>query len=201
MNDDKNINDFEFWQKLTSNTDNLIEMKNKIEYLLREFGTREPCNRFDIGNSIEFILNDCIKCAGFSITELPNAKRVDVDVNHYKSLSIKYSSIGDITLHNSNSTINTDILFKDTLLLTLDGLYLITNEELIKKNINIQDYLVNAGDSLKLKRKILTTLNKDYPYKYPINILHDKIACKNRLTSKVFYKQFLQEYNNYQQPN
>ena len=79
---------------------------------------------------------------------------------------------------------------------------MITNEELIKKNINIQDYLDNKGDSLKLKRKILTTLNKNnYPYHYPINILHDKIACKNRLTSKVFYKQFLQEYNSYQQPN
>ena len=133
---------------------------------------------------------------GFDISELPNAKRFDVNIYTYKKLSIKYSSSGDITLHNSNSTINKDMEMKDTILLTPDKLYLITKSDLIKNNININDYIKNHGDSLKLKRKILTELkNKNYHYIYDINIIHDKYNCKNRLCSKVFYSQVMKEYN------
>ena len=151
-------NDEDFWQGLI--TLNLNLLKSPIEYLLEQFGTKEPCNRFDVGNSIEFIIGDYIKSCGFKISELPNAKRFDIDIDNYKKLSIKYSSTGDITLHNSNSSINKDIDMKDTILLTPNKLYLITNTELCKNNINIKDYTKNTGDSFKLKRKILKELEK-----------------------------------------
>jgi len=187
------INDEEFWQGLTILGIN--SLKKPIEYLLEEFGTKEPCNRFDVGNSIEFIICDHIKSCGFKVIELPNAKRFDIDIDNYKKLSIKYSSTGDITLHNSNSSINTDIEMKDTILLTPDKLYLITNTELCKNNININDYIKNTGDSLKLKRKILKELEKkNYPYIYDINIKHNKKEGKNRLCSKIFYSKFMEEY-------
>lgn len=186
-------NDEEFWQGLIMLDLNVI--KSQIEYLLEQFGTKEPCNRFDVGNSIEFIICDYIKSCGFKVLELPNDKRFDVDIYNYKKLSIKYSSTGDITLHNSNSCINKDIDMKDTILLTPDKLYLITNTELCKINIRINDYTKNTGDSLKLKRKILKELEKKkYPYIYDMNIKHNKKECKNRLCSKIFYSKFKEEY-------
>lgn len=186
-------NDKEFWQGITMFDLNLI--KSPIEYLLEQFGTKEPCNRFDVGNSIEFIIGDYIKSCGFKVLELTNAKRFDIDVYNYKKLSIKYSSTGDITLHNSNSSINKDIDMKDTILLTSNKLYLLTNTELCKNNININDYTKNTGDSLKLKRKILKELEKqNYPFIYDINIKHNKKEGKNRLCSKIFYSKFNEEY-------
>ena len=185
--------DREIWDILMRH--DITNLKKPIEYLLHEFGTSEPCNRFDVGNSIEFIICDYIESCGLQVNELPNAKRFDLDIPNYKKLSIKYSSTGDITLHNSNSCINTDMEMKDTILLTPDGLYLLTDEELKKNNINIADYIQNNGDSLKLKRKIIKELHKiNYPYIYNIHIEHDKINCKNRLCSKVFYKEFMKEY-------
>lgn len=186
-------NDQEFWEGLIMLDINLL--KPPIEYLLKEFGTKEPCNRFDVGNTIEFILSDCIKSCGFKVSELPNAKRFDLSIDNYKKLSIKYSSGGNITLHNSNSTINTDLEMKDTIILTPEKLYLITNEELKKYQININDYIENKGDSLKLKRKILKELiKKNYPFILEINIKHNKKECKNRLCSKTFYDKFKEEY-------
>jgi len=191
--ENKCSNDEEFWKELNIFDINLL--KKPVEYLLHQFGTRVPCNRFDIGNCIEFIICNHIKSVGFKIIELTNAKRFDVDIDNYKKLSIKYSSIGDITLHNSNSCINKDIEMKDTILLTPDKLYLITNSELSKHNININDYLKNSGDSLKLKRKILVKLEKiNYPYITDIKINHNKEECLNRLCSKVFYDKFIEEY-------
>lgn len=83
----------------------------------------------------------------------------------------------------------------DQLILTCQKMYLITNEELSKQNINIKDYLKNKGDSLKLKRNILTEINKKkYPYVIDMDIKIDKTLCKNRLCSKLFYEKFNEEY-------
>ena len=148
-----------FWEKII-NSNLLTDVKPKIEHLLNEFGTLQRCNRFDVGNTIEFILNDHIVDSGFKVNELSNAKRYDVAVENYKKLSIKYSSVGPITLHNSNSCVNTDLEMKDTILLTPEKLYLIIHEELVKHKINVKEYLKNAGDSLKLKRSILNMMEK-----------------------------------------
>ena len=186
--------DCEIWDVLMRH--DITILKKQIELLLHKYGTREPCNRFDVGNSIEFMIGDYIESCGLQVKELPNAIRFDLHILNYKKLSVKYSSIGDITLHNSNSCINTDLEMKDTILLTPDKLYLLTNQELTKNNINIADYTQNKGDSLKLKRKLLKELNKiNYPYIYNINIQHDKSTCLNLLCGKVFYKAFMKEYD------
>lgn len=191
------INDNLFWNKFVKSS-TIYLVRDKIEYLLNEFGTKEPCNRFDIGNTIEYLLCDYIRDIGFEVQELPNAKRIDFSINNSYNLSIKYSSIGNITLHNSNSCINRDMHMTDFLLLTNKKIYLITNSLLIYNNVSINDYLINSGDSLKLDRKLLNVLER-LQYKYildfPINV--DKSKCKNRLCSKVFYKQFNNEYNKF----
>jgi hypothetical protein len=189
---DRNYTDEEYWGKFITNVDGT---KKLVEYLLNEFGTKEACNRFDVGNSIEFILIDSIVKSGFEVTEMPNEKRFDLNVKNYKKLSIKYSSCGDITLHNSNSCVNKDEEMKDTILLTGDKLYLITMDELKKNNIDVKPFIKNAGDSLKLKRSLLKELErKKYPYVHNINIKYNKTECKHRLCSKVFYKKLVEEY-------
>lgn len=180
---------------LLNNKQKLKDKKNKIEYLLNEFGTKEPCNRFDVGNCIEYILCELLNDCGLEVRSLPNARRIDLDIIKYGCLSIKYSSVGDITLHNSNSCINKDEKFTDTLLMTCNKIYLITNKSLIKNKININEYLKNTGDSLKLKRSILTKLEKNnYPYIIDFKLNVNKNTCKNRLTSKLFYEKMTEEY-------
>jgi hypothetical protein len=174
---------------LLNNKQKLEIIKNKLKYLLDEFGTKEPCNRFDVGNCIEYILCEFLDGCGLKTQSMPNAKRIDVIILKYGCLSIKYSSVGDITLHNSNSCINKDETFTDTLLMTLDKIYLLTNKSLINNKININDYLKNTGDSLKLKRSILTKIEKsNYPYIIDFNLQINKKICKNRLTSRLFYE-------------
>lgn len=181
---------------LLSNKQKLKTKKNKIEYLLNEFGTKEPCNRFDVGNCIEYILCELLNDCGLEVQSLPNAKRIDLNIIKYGCLSIKYSSVGDITLHNSNSCINKDISFTDTLLMTCDKIYLITNKSLLKNKIDINEYLKNTGDSLKLKRCILKNIEKNnYPYIIDFKLNINKNTCKNRLTSKLFYEKMSEEYS------
>ena len=190
--------DRSFWERIASIPEEKKQtIQNKSKYILSNFGTSEPCNRFDVGNSLEFLLADMLRDAGFTVTSLPNAKRIDISVNGTYNLSIKYSSTGDVTLHNSNSTTNTDTSFTNTLLLTPTNLYLITNENLTEYNVTIGDYLQNTGDSLKLKRKILSKLESvQFPYKIPFDITINKKECKNRLCAELFYKQVMSEYEN-----
>ena len=171
------------------------QTEDKIKYLLKEYGTSRPCNRFDIGNCIEFLLKDHIQSLGFEVEEKSNAKRIDIIIDKDYELSIKYSSIGDITLHNSNSSINKDYRFTDVIVMTPCNLYLLTKDKLKEYSIDVDDYLMNAGDSLKLKRTILKRLkNSNYPFCKEINITVDKTQCKNKSCAEMFYKIAMDEY-------
>ena len=186
----------ELWKTIEAHPETIVSKQKKIESLLHEFGTKEPCNRFDVGNCIEFITGEILTECGLSVKELPNAKRVDIYIEDYGPLSVKYSSCGDITLHNSNSCTNKDEEMTDLILLTPEKLYLITNDSLKHYNVDVKEYIKNAGDSLKLKRKILKQLEKvKYPLMMDFKLNIDKTKCKNRLTSKVFYEKFSEEYN------
>lgn len=181
---------------ILNNEEKLVPVKRKIEYLLNEFGTKEACNRFDVGNCIEYILCELLKESGLRVEGLPNARRIDLKIVRYGGLSIKYSSVGDITLHNSNSCINKDESFTDTLVMTCDKLYLITNKFLLENKIDIKEYIKNTGDSLKLKRSILKRIEKTrnaYIINFKLEI--NKKECKNRLTSRLFYEKMTEEYN------
>ena len=187
------ISDNLIWKKIKEL--DKVKYENKIKFLLTEYGTKKPCNRFAIGNVIEYIVEDMLKDIGYFVELLPNAKRIDLCINKQYSLSIKYSSTGDITLHNSNSSINKDIKFTDLLLLIPEQLFLITKKNLKEYNIDINLYLENKGDSLKLKRSLLKKLkdiNFFYYTDFDLNV--DKSKCKNRLTSETFYKLFKKEY-------
>ena len=189
------ITDELVWSTIYKNKNNLDEYIKKIDYLMHEFGTSKQCNRFDIGNCIELIINEFLQLIGFDVEHLPNAKRIDLCLNKKYKISIKYSSGGEITLHNSNSSANRDETMHDLLLLTPDYLYLITNSELLKNNIDIKEYIHNAKDSLKLKAKLLTKLKEiNYPYFIECKLNIDKKNCKNRSCYEVFYDTVMKDY-------
>ncbi|MAP67638.1 MAG: hypothetical protein CMF80_08080 [Candidatus Marinimicrobia bacterium] len=192
---DTPLTDKDLWDNINSNPIKMDKIKKKMEFLLNEWGTSLPCNRFDVGNSIEFLISYFLESIGYTIQELPNARRIDLCINSVYPLSIKYSSTGDITLHNSNSCVNKDVKLTDLILLTTDEFYLITNKELELQNIDVEPYLKNPGDSLKLKRSFLTKLKKcGYPYRMDFKLNVDKQKCKNRLCSRTYYKCAMEEY-------
>jgi hypothetical protein len=176
-----------FWNELLKTDKN--DFEEFCKFILEEFGTYLACNRFDIGNSIEYATADMIiKKSGFHVEKLPNAIRYDLNVCDYGLLSVKYSSSGNIKLHNSLGS-NKDMTVKNTLIITPKKLYLIIIELINDMEINIKDYLKDCGDSLELKRAFLTILEKNkYPYICNIDIEVNKKTCKNRSCSEVFYK-------------
>ena len=133
---------------------------------------------------------------GLPVTELPNVARIDLRIGASYSLSVKYSRIGDITLHNSNNRVNRDMDVKHPiLLLTPTQLYLICPALLESYDIDIHMYTKNCGDSLKLKRAILKKLSSvNYKYMMEIDIRVKKSSVQHKVCSKLFYKQFSLEY-------
>ena len=186
--EENNINTF--WNKFKSKFPKYQEyFENFSKYIRNEFGTSLPCNRFDVGNSFEFILKECIQNCGFDVDEYPNIKRIDIIINNKIPISIKFSSSGDIKLHNSNNCINTDMKMNDTILITPDKIYLLTTENIKNCGLNLSKYLKNTGDGLSLKRSILKDLIKNnFEYKINIDIKVNKNECKNRLCSEIFTK-------------
>lgn len=186
----------ELWNTIQKNKNLLQKSENLMKYILNEFGSSEPCNRFDVGNAFEFIMADFLKLCNFKINELPNAKRVDICINNCYKLSIKYSGSGDIKLHNSNNSANKDMSMNDTLLITPSKLYLLSKKNIEEKKLKLKDYLQDRGDGLSLKRSLLKDLeNKNFKYSIDINLKVDKKNCKNRLCSKLFYEFVKNEYN------
>ena len=185
------ITDKEFFDKLINS--DFTKFKLTVKDALTYFGTSERCNRFDIGNCIEFSFADVVKY-NFDIECLPNARRIDCSIKNYDKLSIKYSKTGDITLHNSQGS-NRDITMVKTILITPDYIYLISNELISKIGLNLQDYLKNNTDSLKLKRKILTQLkNKNYYHRFPIDLKINPEDVKHNLTAVVVYEFLKKRY-------
>lgn len=186
------INTDEFWNMfLETNKDEFEEL---CKYILLEFGTTLSCNRFDIGNCIEYALADMIGTMDdIQVDRLPNAVRFDININNYGSLSIKYTSSGDIRVHNSLGG-NHDMTMKDTMIITPRKMYFITMSKLEEMGIHIKEYLVDNKDALCLKRKLLKELDKiKYPYTRVIDIEISKKDCKHQQCSVVFYNHVKQQ--------
>ena len=57
--------------------------------MLNQFRTKEPCNRFCIGNCIEhIIIEDILRNCGLKVSALPNAKRIDLTIIGYDGLAV-----------------------------------------------------------------------------------------------------------------
>ncbi len=165
----------------------IIERANKdtfakgFKLYMNEFGTSLPCNRFALGNLVEKLTIDAIRSEGLTIVALPNEARFDCDIETFGKLSIKYSSGGDITLHNSRSSVNKDMTMVDTLVITPKKWYLLIMSSIEGHGVEIASYLKNNGDSLSLKASIFTELERigyDYILDYDVGL--DKKDCQNK---------------------
>ena len=120
------------------------------------------------------------------IKELPNAKRYDINIHNYCELSIKYSTSGNIKIHNSLGE-NKDMTLKKTLCITPSEIYLLLPEQ-ICKIIKLENYLINTKDGLELKRKIFCDLKKKkYPFITNIDIRVNKEDCLHNKCSKIIW--------------
>ena len=180
----ENLSNNSFWDLFDKFDKTLFEKRCKT--LLTYFGTTLRCNRFDLGNCIEYAVAELLVENQIKITEMPNAKRYDINIHGYCELSIKYSTKGNIRLHNSLGE-NKDIQLKKTLCITPDRIYLLL-PEIINKFVKLDDYLENTKDALELKRSILKSLiKKKYPFITNININVEKEKCLHNKCSKIIW--------------
>ena len=164
------------------------EFKGIYQHMMLEYGTGLHCNRFPIGNCIEYAIIDLTKEIGFPVIGLQDAKRIDMEIEGFGKFSIKYSSGGNIKLHNSNNQQNKDVSMCDTLLVTPTTWWFLRPLEIETIGISLNEYLKNTGDGLELKSSILTVLKKkNYPFVFDFDMRVDKAACKNKEISRIIY--------------
>jgi len=182
----------EFMQKLEYQ--DKTGWKEKMEFLMREYGTKNYCNRFGIGNCNEYGIRDVMKAAGFEVIHLENAKRVDFLVKDFGEFSLKLSFTGNIKLHNSNRQINKDMNMCDTLLITENEWWFLRPSEIERYGVPLSENrnLNCKGDGLELKRSVLHELRlRHYPYFFRFCLQTHKHDCKNKNINEIIYHSIL----------
>jgi hypothetical protein len=168
---------------------NIDDFQTICKFFFNTYGTEQPCNRFDVGNGIELAIAEMLQDGGvFQVDKLPNAKRYDLCIKDFGSISIKYSSSGNIRLHNSLGE-NKDHTMKDTLLVTPTEILFLHIQTIEDMGIDVSSYMKNTKDALELKRSILTELTKaKYQYSRKIDIICNKKDCLSHRCAEVVYE-------------
>ena len=176
----------EFWT-LFKDFDKIKFIK-RCEYLFKTFGTTLRCNRFDIGNTIEFCISDLLSENGLKNETKPNDSRIDISIFNYNDISIKFSKKGNIKLHNSLG-INRDMIMRESIIITPNNIFLVSDELLRKYNLDLKKYLQSTGDGLCLRSKLLTELKKiKYKYMCDISINMFINKCEHKMCSELIYE-------------
>jgi hypothetical protein len=159
------------------------------KHFFTEYGTSRPCNRFDIGVCIEYALTEMLRTNDtFVVEEMSDAKRYDICIEGHGCISIKYSSKGNIRLHNSMGE-NTDVSIKDTFIITPKEIILLHCATIKDMGIDIDTYIINNTEALILKRSLLTVLRENqYKYIRKIDIECDKKKCLNKSCAWVVFQ-------------
>ena len=168
------------WSKIHSELVHSIypKMYARIDYLIHEFGSSKHENRPLFGNYVERVLvnmwNESTK-SDWQFIHVPHCARIDVYIRNKKTkesvpVSIKYSSSGNIRLHNSMQN-NKDMFVHNTIVITKDFICTLIPEYIP----DITNYLVNKSAHLELKRSLFTKLKNTkynnfylYPKKYKL---------------------------------
>ena len=157
-------------------------------HMLKKFGNALPCNRFAIGTVNELLVRDFISKIGWKVESNMQAKRIDMTVEGLDPFSIKYSSSGNIKLHNSLG-VNRDTTMVNTLLITPKHWWFLDIAEMAAVGVDYKDYIKEVTDGLELKRTILTKLaSNGYAHWMEVDLgLDDGEACENQSTADIFY--------------
>ena len=164
--------------------------KARTEYFLREFGYSKPCNRFAGGNVNEYLVRDLLVEQGYQVEVLTNNARVDMKVVGVPSpISLKYSSGGDIKLHNSMNTLNKDVEMANSLLTTPKEWWFLSKDDMLEVGVDVTSYIKNTSDGAALKASVLTALRKkNYPHMFPFALDTNKETCKGRDCAEIMYE-------------
>lgn len=174
-----------FWNKISMDN-NLHLLEERIKFVLRKYGTTLRENRFAAGMYIEDDLSEYLSLLNFETFVVPQAQRIDIDIQGIGQFSVKYSK-SNVILHNSRGE-NTDVEMVDSLIFTPTNLYMIIPKLLPAYGINLTDYLHNKKDSLELNKRIFKELKQvSYPFVQDIDLFVPKEDCQH-LSVKKFLK-------------
>jgi len=135
--------------------------RKRCRWFLEEFGTTRPV----LGSTwvVEKALMELIRSSGLTVVATPNAKRPhchDETTHRWANRNRKVLVLwGHPPSPQHGHKLNLNMYA--IILLTRDHLYLLIPDRLS----DLSSYLVNSGNALVLRRKLLTTLRKtDYPF-------------------------------------
>jgi hypothetical protein len=184
-----------FWKQVVEG--NKTEWLHVVEYILNKFGTALSCNRFAVGEVIEFATKDYMINLGVDAKCVPSATRIDMvcNIEGLDGISSKFVSSrgkdtkGHVVLHNAQRTTATDTTLHPTLLFLLDEWWFLEPKYIKQLGIEVSDHIKNTGDSVQLKFTLLPQLReKNYPYVLKQTISYDKESCPRKATSELTYK-------------
>ena len=183
----------DLWSFLVSNEPARRTFNKRVEYILNQFGTALSCNRFAIGECIEYAATDLLNEIGIRAEAVSSEKRIDIRINNVAGLtaiSSKYVSTGNhVILYNAQRTVATDMTLHPTLLFLANEWWLLIPSVIEKLGVSIKEYLKNTTDSVQLSFKMLASLRRlNYPYCLAHAIAYDKESCPKKATSEVLYR-------------
>lgn len=150
------------WNKFASNS-LMDKFKQRIRFVLQEYGTTLYENRFSTGMVIEDELVDYLKRINVPSRVVTQANRIDINIETLGEFSVKYAK-GDVILHNSRGE-NKDMDMVNSIILTPSDTFMIIPSILRTYNITLADFVVDRKDSFVLSKKIFPALKKEqYPF-------------------------------------
>ena len=164
-----------------------------VEFVLNTFGTALSCNRFAVGEVVEYATTEFLRSVGVDAVCLASEARIDVRVNNVTGLSgisSKLVTTGNhVILSNSQRTTATDVTLHPTILFLVDAWWFLDPVTITSLGVDYKPYIKNTGDSIQLSFKLLDELkSKGYPYRLAYTIAYDRDACERKATSEVLFQ-------------
>jgi hypothetical protein len=183
----------EFWGRIVAGDAARRMFSRRVEYILNEFGTALSCNRFAIGECIEYAATDFFREIGVRADAVSSEKRVDILVRNVEGLtelSSKFVSTGKhVVIYNAQRTVATDMSLRPTLLFLMDEWWLLEPSKMDAMGVSAREFLKSTGDSVQLSFNLLSRLRlMNYPYCLPHTIRYDKQFCPRKATSEILYR-------------
>ena len=164
-----------------------------VEFVLNTFGTALSCNRFAVGEVVEYATTEFLRSIGVDAVCLASEARIDVRVNNVagvSGISSKLVTTGThVVLSNSQRKTATDLTLHPTILFLEKEWWFLDPATIASHGVDYKPYIKNTGDSVQLSFKLLTELRtKGYPYRMDHKLNYDREACERKATSEVLFQ-------------
>jgi hypothetical protein len=172
---------------------NKTSWSEAVEFVLNTFGTALSCNRFAVGEVVEYATTEFLRSIGVDAVCLASEARIDVRVNNVagvSGISSKLVTTGThVVLSNSQRKTATDLTLHPTILFLEKEWWFLDPATIASHGVDYKPYIKNTGDSVQLSFKLLGELKtKGYPYRLNYNLNYDREACERKATSEVLFQ-------------